>query len=343
MVVPAACGDPGGPAAGSGSAMPEDTAPRTARELRLARAGRRKSSVQSARATRSARACASSGCRIPPRSSCSARPAISPIGRSSRRSTSSGARTCCRTSSRSSRSAAGRTRTRRSGPSCGPRSSSSAGSCRSRRRPGRSSPRGSRTASGDFDDAGLYDELVTASSTSSTGAGHAREPALLPRHPAVGVRRDHRRARPGRPRPRAARRRLAADRRREAVRARPRRPRIRLNREVGKVFRESQVYRIDHYLGKETVRNILVFRFGNGIFEPIWHRRYVDHVQITVAESIGVEKRGAFYEETGDVARLPAEPPACSCCRSWRWSRRRPSTPTPCATRRSRCCARSSR
>ena len=74
---------------------------------------------------------------------------------------------------------------------------------------------------------------------------------------------------------------------------------IRLNREVGKVFRESQIYRIDHYLGKETVRNILVFRFGNGIFEPIWNRRYVDHVQITMAESIGVEDRGAFYEETG--------------------------------------------
>src|SRR6478609_9769820 len=73
----------------------------------------------------------------------------------------------------------------------------------------------------------------------------------------------------------------------------------RLNREVGKVFRESQVYRIDHYLGKETVRNLLVFRFGNGIFEPLWNRQYVDHVQITVAESIGVEERGAFYEETG--------------------------------------------
>src|SRR3989475_9764507 len=72
-----------------------------------------------------------------------------------------------------------------------------------------------------------------------------------------------------------------------------------LNREVGKVFRESQVYRIDHYLGKETVRNLLVFRFSNGIFEPLWNRRYVDHVQITVAESIGVEERGAFYEETG--------------------------------------------
>jgi glucose-6-phosphate 1-dehydrogenase len=74
---------------------------------------------------------------------------------------------------------------------------------------------------------------------------------------------------------------------------------IRLNREVGKVFRERQVYRIDHYLGKETVRNLLVFRFGNGIFEPIWNRRHIDHVQITVAETIGVENRGAFYEETG--------------------------------------------
>jgi glucose-6-phosphate 1-dehydrogenase len=72
-----------------------------------------------------------------------------------------------------------------------------------------------------------------------------------------------------------------------------------LNHEVGKVFRESQVYRIDHYLGKETVRNLLVFRFGNGIFEPVWNRSYIDHVQITVAESIGVEGRGAFYEETG--------------------------------------------
>ena len=72
-----------------------------------------------------------------------------------------------------------------------------------------------------------------------------------------------------------------------------------LNRDVQRVFRESQVYRIDHYLGKETVRNLLVFRFGNGIFEPIWNRRYVDHVQITVAESLGVEGRGPFYEEAG--------------------------------------------
>ena len=74
---------------------------------------------------------------------------------------------------------------------------------------------------------------------------------------------------------------------------------MRLNRDVARVFRESQVFRIDHYLGKETVRNLLVFRFGNGIFEPIWNRRYVDHVQITVGEALGVGSRGAFYEETG--------------------------------------------
>jgi len=74
-----------------------------------------------------------------------------------------------------------------------------------------------------------------------------------------------------------------------------------LNRQVGKVFREEQVYRIDHYLGKETVQNILVFRFANGIFEPVWNRRYVDHVQITVAENVGLEGRGAYYEEAGAI------------------------------------------
>ena len=72
-----------------------------------------------------------------------------------------------------------------------------------------------------------------------------------------------------------------------------------LNAEVHKVFDESQVYRIDHYLGKETVQNILVFRFANGIFEPLWDRRYVDHVQITVAETVGLEGRGGYYEHAG--------------------------------------------
>ncbi len=72
-----------------------------------------------------------------------------------------------------------------------------------------------------------------------------------------------------------------------------------LNRELRKALHESQIYRIDHYLGKETVQNLLVFRFANGIFEPIWNRRYIDHVQITVAEIIGVEQRGGYYEEAG--------------------------------------------
>ena len=72
-----------------------------------------------------------------------------------------------------------------------------------------------------------------------------------------------------------------------------------LNRELQEVLNESQIYRIDHYLGKETVQNILVFRFANAIFEPIWNRRYIDHVQITVAEQVGVGTRGSYYEEAG--------------------------------------------
>ncbi|PYT02571.1 MAG: glucose-6-phosphate dehydrogenase, partial [Acidobacteria bacterium] len=72
-----------------------------------------------------------------------------------------------------------------------------------------------------------------------------------------------------------------------------------LNEQVAEVFDEEQVYRIDHYLGKETVQNLMVFRFANGIFEPIWNRRYVDHVQITNAETLGVEARGGYYDTTG--------------------------------------------
>lgn len=74
-----------------------------------------------------------------------------------------------------------------------------------------------------------------------------------------------------------------------------------LNQLVGQVFAEDQIYRIDHYLGKETVQNILVFRFANGIFEPIWNRRYIDHVQITVSETIGMEGRGGYYDESGTI------------------------------------------
>jgi glucose-6-phosphate 1-dehydrogenase len=72
-----------------------------------------------------------------------------------------------------------------------------------------------------------------------------------------------------------------------------------LNQQLAAGLKESQIYRIDHYLGKETVQNILAFRFANGIFEPIWNRRYVDHVQMTVAEEVGVEGRGVYYEGAG--------------------------------------------
>lgn len=96
----------------------------------------------------------------------------------------------------------------------------------------------------------------------------------------------------------------------------------RLNQDLRSVFEERNLYRIDHYLGKETVQNILAFRFGNGIFEPLWNRRYVNHVQITAAESIGVEGRGGYYQEAGALrdmiqnhllqvmATVAMEPPA---------------------------------
>src|SRR5436305_7756987 len=72
-----------------------------------------------------------------------------------------------------------------------------------------------------------------------------------------------------------------------------------LDAALHEIFDESQLYRIDHYLGKETVQNVLALRFANAIFEPLWNRRYIDHVQITVAESLGVERRGGFYDHVG--------------------------------------------
>ncbi len=83
-----------------------------------------------------------------------------------------------------------------------------------------------------------------------------------------------------------------------------------LNARLNVVFRERQVYRIDHYLGKETVQNILVLRFGNAIFEPVWNRRYIDHVQITVAEDLGVGTRGGYYDRVRRPARHRPEPHA---------------------------------
>ena len=82
---------------------------------------------------------------------------------------------------------------------------------------------------------------------------------------------------------------------------------VRLNRLLLKSLAESQIFRIDHYLGKETVQNILAFRFANSLFEPIWNRRYIDHVQLTVAETVGVEHRGGYYEQRGRSTRHGAE------------------------------------
>ena len=81
---------------------------------------------------------------------------------------------------------------------------------------------------------------------------------------------------------------------------------VALNDALGGVFAEPQVYRIDHYLGKETVQNILTLRFANEIFEPLWNQKYVDHVQITVAESLGVEGRGGYYEGAGALRDMVA-------------------------------------
>src|SRR5438309_9151716 len=96
-----------------------------------------------------------------------------------------------------------------------------------------------------------------------------------------------------------------------------------LNSELQKLMDEHQIYRIDHYLGKETVQNILVLRFANGMFEPLWNRNHIDHVQITVAETVGVEQRGKFYDATGALrdmvpnhlfqllTLIAMEPPTC--------------------------------
>ena len=107
-----------------------------------------------------------------------------------------------------------------------------------------------------------------------------------------------------------------------------------LNELLHRWFGEDEIFRIDHYLGKETVQNMLALRFANGIFEPIWNRQFIDHVQITVAESMGIEGRAGFYESAGRDPRHLPEPPPAARSRSPRWSRRSTSPPTRCATRR---------
>ena len=116
-----------------------------------------------------------------------------------------------------------------------------------------------------------------------------------------------------------------------------------LNQRVLSVFDESQVYRIDHYLGKDTVQNLFVLRFGNGIYEPLWNRNYIDHVQITAAETLGVERRASFYEHAGALARHDPEPRiAAHFARRARAARQRLTRPR-CAMKKPRCCSRFAR
>ena len=85
-----------------------------------------------------------------------------------------------------------------------------------------------------------------------------------------------------------------------------------LNAELLKVFDEPQIFRIDHYLGKETVQNLMALRFANALFEPVWNRNYIDHVQITAAEDIGIGGRAGYYEGVGRAARPGPEPHAAA-------------------------------
>jgi len=103
-----------------------------------------------------------------------------------------------------------------------------------------------------------------------------------------------------------------------------------LNTQLHQVFDERQIFRIDHYLGKETVQNILVFRFANGIFEPLWTHQYIDHVQITVAESLGVKEEEATMTMRAPFA-IWCKTICCNWCRLSPWSRRWLSRPTRCA------------
>ena len=148
--------------------------------------------------------------------------------------------------------------------------------------------------SGDLEDPALYDRLAARLTEIGAGSGVlfylAIPPALAPAVAAqlgrVGLTREENRS---------AWRRVIVEKPfgsdLESARA--------LNRLLHEHFEEAQIFRIDHYLGKETVQNLLVFRFANGMFEPIWNRRYIEHVQITAAETVGVERRAGYYEGAG--------------------------------------------
>ena len=163
---------------------------------------------------------------------------------------------------------------------------------------------------GEYDDPASFAALKQRLERDRADAGPARQPRLLSVDAAVVVR-------VGDPQPRPGRAGAASRRRRRAkpIGAPPPFARViiekpfgtdletarALNRDIHETLDERQIYRIDHYLGKETVQNLLVFRFANGIFEPVWNNRFVDHVQITGAETVGVEGRGGYFEQAGSL------------------------------------------
>ena len=185
------------------------------------------------------------------------------------------------------------------------RSTSTAATGRRSRRSGSRFARGIEYHRGDFDDPAAYAELAKRLDRIDRDRGTAGNRLFYLAVPPSAVSRDRQPARAGRAggqrgaaaeAARSAAGRGSSSRSRSATTSHSART---LNREIAEVFDEDQVYRIDHYLGKETVQNLAVFRFGNGLFEPIWNRRYIDSVQITVAETVGVEGRGEFYDDTG--------------------------------------------
>ena len=115
-----------------------------------------------------------------------------------------------------------------------------------------------------------------------------------------------------------------------------------LNATVHEVFDEEQIFRIDHFLGKEAAQNILALRFANGLFEPIWNRHHIEHIQIDVPETLAISARGQFYDHTG-AFRTWSSPTCCRCSPSSPWSRQPHSSLARSATRSSRCSARCSR